>query len=240
MLSTERKTLFWMMLLLLSMALQGAPDASPKEPLREKGPSMKPDQMAAEIDARYQRIGEIEKLVKKMHAEAINEKDIKWKMCLDDILATIRGVVASLQSIRDRMGDLIRAEKYETAQMQLMVARGLTDAAEKAFVDAQACPRQLTRVDNRSTVEKEQKREITGTYGKEDSLGEAMGQDFTSEWATERNPNDLGGDITDGAGTDNPGGPAETPGTSGGVPDSIGDHGDQIAIPPFIEVSPEK
>ncbi len=236
----KKRTVFFF-LCAVSLLVQGAPEPAGAEPLREKKVTMTPDQMAAEVEAKAARVGEIEKAVKKMQAEAVEEKDIKWKMCLGDILATIRGIAASIQSAKDRMGDLIRAEKKDAAQTQVMLVRGLADAAEKAFVDAQACPRQLTRVDNRSTVEKEQKKDMTGTYGEKDSIGEAMGQDFTSDWATERDPNNLGTeDLADGAGTDTPGGPTETPGETGGDPGSVADHGDQVSIPPFVEVSPEK
>ncbi len=237
----KKRTVFFFLLCAGSLLLQGAPDPTGVEPLREKKVTMTADQMVAEVEAKAARIGAIEMAVKKMQAAAVEEKDIKWKVCLGDILATIRGIAASIQSAKDRMSDLIRAEKKDAAQTQVMLTRGLADAAEKAFIDAQACPRQLTRVDNRSTVEKEQKKDMTGTYGEEDSIGDAMGQDFTSDWATERDPNNLGTeDLADGAGTDTPGGPAETPGETGGTPEIVNDYGDQVSIPPFIEASPEK
>jgi len=224
--------------LLLTVFLHGASETPVKE---RKMTMMSPEQMMSEVQEKAARVAEIEAAMKKIQAEAENEKDIKWKMCLSDILATIRGLAASIQTARARMLDLVRAEKGEAAQTQMMLVRGLADAAEKAFVDAQACPRQLTRVDNRSTVEKEQKKDVTGTHGEKDTIGDAMGQDFSTDWASERDPNDLGSeDMIDGAGTDNTGGPAETPGTTGGESDSVADHGDSVSVPPFVEASPEK
>ncbi len=239
------KTRAMFFLSLFSLFLYGAvelPGNEPsKDPVREKKATLTAEQMTADVEAKAARVAEIEKAVKKMQAEAVEEKDVKWKICLGDILATIRGIAASIENAKERMGDLIRTEKNDAAQTQVMLVRGLADAAEKAFVDAQACPRQLTRVDNRATVEKEQKKDITGTYGEEDSIGDAMGQDFSSDWATERDPGNLGTeDLVDGAGTDNPGGPTETPGEPGGTPGTVAEHGDQVSIPPFVEASPEK
>jgi len=202
---------------------------------------MAPDDMRKEVRVKAERVGEIERIVKGMQNEAENEKDIKWKVCLTDILATIRGLAASIQAAHARMEDLIRAEREDAAQTQVMLVRGLADAAEKALAEAQACPRQLTRVDNKSSVEKEQKKEVTGTHSEKDSIGDAMGQNFASEWASERDPNNLGTeDPMDAAGADNPGGPTETPGQSGSKADSVIDHGDTVSFPPFVEASPEK
>ncbi len=200
-----------------------------------------PDEMGDEIAAKAKRVVDIEQATQRMIDEATKEKDITWKLCLGDVLATIKGVLASIDSAKSRLDDLVRAEKMDAARTQVMLARGLADAAEKAFAGAQACPRQLTRVDNRSTSEKEEDKDKTGTYGDKGGVGDAMGQDFTKDWATERDPNDLGTeDPIDGAGTDNPGGPTETPGDTGGESGVIADNGGVIAEPPFLEPSPEK
>ncbi len=210
-------------------------------PLLESRDATTPDQMRAEVDAKIKRVVDIEQIVQKMTVEATKEKDIKWKLCLDDIFATVRGISASVVSAKGRMDDLIRAEKADAARAQMMLVKGLADAAEKTFAESQACPRQLTRVDNRSVVEKEEDKKLTGTHGGEGGIGDAMGQDFTDDWATERDPNDMGTeDPVDGAGTDNPGGPTETPGNTGGDPGVVVDNGDIVSEPPFIEPSPEK
>lgn len=210
-------------------------------PVRQSKDTTTPDQMRSEVKAKADRINEIEQSVQKMTAEASKEKDLKWKLCLDDIFASVRGISASVLSAKGRMDDLIRADKVEAARTQAMLVRGLADAAEKSFAESQACPRQLTRVDNRSTVEREEDKKLTGTHGENGSIGDAMGQNFADGWATERDPNDLNTeDPIDGAGTDNTGGPTETPGDTGGDAGSIVDNGDLISEPPFVEPSPEK
>lgn len=231
------RTMGVMALAVLFSAFLAAQDA----PVRESKDTSTPDQMRDEMDSKARRVGEIEQAVKNMNAEAVKEKDIKWKLCLDDILATIKGVSASVATAKGRVDDLIRAEKMDAARTQVMLVRGLADAAEKAFAESQGCPRQLTRVDNRSTVERDEDKKLTGTHGDKDSIGDAMGQDFTDGWATERDPNDFNvDDPIDGAGTDNTGGPTETPGDTGGDPGVVIDNGDIISEPPFIEPSPEK
>jgi hypothetical protein len=223
-------------ILLLSVFL-----TAQEAPVRESKDTATPDQMREEMDAKSKRVTEIEQAVQKMTVEANKEKDIKWKLCLDDIFATLRGISASVSSAKGRVDDLIRAEKLDAARTQVMLVRGLTDAAEKAFAESQGCPRQLTRVDNRSTVEREEDKDKTGTHGDKGGVGDAMGQDFTDAWATERDPNDFNTeDPIDGAGTDNPGGPTETPDNPGGDAGVIADNGDMISEPPFIEASLEK
>ena len=231
-----RTILFGTLIVLFSSFL-----AAQQAPVSESKETSTPDQMRGEVDAKVKRVAEIETIVQRMAGEAAREKDIKWKLCLDDIFASIRGISASVLSAKGRMDDLIRAEKADGARTQMMLVRGLADAAEKAYAESQACPRQLTRVDNRSTTEKDEDKKLTGTHSDEGGVGDAMGQDFTEGWATERDPNDLNTeDPIDGAGTDNPGGPTETPGSVGGEGDVIADNGDIIMEPPFIEPSPEK
>lgn len=213
-------------MLMIPFSAHASPEAAP----------LSIDQMRADIDGWARRVTEIEAQIQKMNAQAVNEKDIKWKLCLDDILATIKGVSASILSARNRMEDMIRSEKKDAAQVQFTLIKGLTDAAERAFTESQGCPRQLTRVDTASTIEKEEDKSITGTRGDNGGIGDAMGQDFTDDFATERDPNDLGAeDPIDGAGTDTPGGPTGTPDNPGGDTESPVD-----TMPPFIEPSPEK
>lgn len=202
----------------------------------EAAPIIGIDQMRADIDGWARRVTEIETQIQKMNAQAVNEKDVKWKMCLDDILATIKGVSASILSARNRMEDMIRSEKKDAAQVQFTLIKGLADAAERAFTESQGCPRQLTRVDTASTIEKEEDTSVTGTRGDKGGIGDAMGQDFTKDFATERDPNDLGAeDPIDGAGTDTPGGPTGTPANTGGTDDPPIDSGEL----PIIVVSAE-
>lgn len=207
-------------------AVHAAPEAAP----------IGIDQMRADIDGWARRVTEIETQIQKMNAQAVNEKDVKWKMCLDDILATIKGVSASILSARNRMEDMIRSDKKDAAQVQFTLIKGLADAAERAFTESQGCPRQLTRVDTASTIEKEEDTSVTGTRDGKGGIGDAMGQDFTEDFATERDPNDLGAeDPIDGAGTDTPGGPTGTPANTGGDTEGPID-----TMPPFVEPSPEK
>jgi len=202
----------------------------------QEAASISIEQMRSDIDGWARRVNEIEAQIQKMNVQAVNEKDIKWKLCLDDILATIKGVSASIISARNRMDDMIRSEKKDAAQVQFMLIKGLADAAERAFTESQGCPRQLTRVDTSSTIEKEEDKSITGTRGDKGGIGDAMGQDFTEDFATERDPNDLGAeDPIDGAGTDTPGGPTGTPDNTGGDTEGPID-----TMPPFVEPSPEK
>jgi len=173
------------------------------------------DQMTAEANGKYSEVKKIEQEIKQMSDEAVKEKDFKWKVCLDDSLATIKGIVASINSSKSRMNDLIKIKKYEPAYSQLVLIRGLSDSAQKSSEEAQTCQRQLAKIDSDTLVKKEQNPEITGSPEGKDTIADAMGVGNTDGFVGTSDGKENLSDIADAAGSDKSGGPVESTETEG-------------------------
>lgn len=202
--------------------------------------ALSPDRMNSEASVIIQECQANEAKIAELVKQAVSEKDIRWKLCLDDAAVTARGVAASAVTAGARMGDLIGAAKTEAAKGQLALLRGLGDASKKAVIEAQSCSRQLTKVTDGSETKKEHDPRKSGSKGADDGVNEAMGIGFTDDMVTERPGGMKGDDPIDAAGTDQEGGAYETPGSVGDDPASMEDHFQEIADPPFTPVSPEK
>ncbi len=207
---------------------------------KTNGMELNPEQMKNQSEESFKRVQEIEKIILNLNNEAIKEKDIKWKLCLDDVLVSIKGIVASISSAKARMSDLINVQKLDAANNQFILIKGLSDSAEKSLTEAYACQKQLTKVGTKTSVVQEEDKEETGTYGKESSVDEAMGVGFGDDFVNE-NPSvdDMSDGSSDSAGTDGTGGPSDTPNTEGGDTNSENQGDDIIKIPPDAPVSAE-
>ena len=171
--------------------------------------------------------------------QAVSEKDIRWKLCLDDTAVTARGVAASAVTAEARMGDLIGSGKPEPAKAQYALLRGLGEASKKAVLEAQSCRRQLTKVSDGSEVKKELDRQKSGSCGPNDGINDAMCVGYTDDFVTER-PQGMDDDPLGTAGTDQVGGSYETPWSVGEDSGAVQDNFQEISNPPFAEVSAEK
>lgn len=199
-----------------------------------------PDGMNSEASVIIQECQSNEAKIAEMVKQAISEKDIRWKLCLDDAAVTSRGVAASAVTAQERMGDLIGAGKAEPAKAQLALLRGLGEASKKAVIEAQACHRQLTKVSDGSETKRDTDGAKSGSCGKGDGINDAMCVGFVDDFVTERPGGMKGDDPLDAAGTDQVGGSYETPGSVGEDSETVQDHFQEISNPPFGPVSPEK
>ncbi|HOW52232.1 MAG TPA: hypothetical protein PLV42_09350 [bacterium] len=202
--------------------------------------TLSPEALAGETAAIVTECRDNEEKIAKLLKEAVNEKDIRWKLCLGDTAVTARGIAASAETARDRMNDLISAGKNDSAKAQFALLRGLAEASKKAFLEAQACRRQLTKVTDGSETKRENDTRKSGSCGNGDGVNDAMCVGFTDDMVTERPGGMKGDDPIDAAGTDQTGGSYETPGSVGEDSGAVQDHFQEILDPPFQPVSPEK
>ncbi len=197
-------------------------------------------EMINEIESHKTAVKNIEDKVSNLVKEAVSEKDFKWKMCLNDSLATIKGISASISSAKERVSDLQKINKSNDAMGQLVLIRGLSDSAEQAFGDAYACQRQLTKVDTRSTTKKEEDIEQTGSFNGDETIASAMGENFDNSSPSLSDGSADTENSLDTVGTDtSSGGPSETPSTEGGESESAQDVLQAISVPPVVSISPE-
>jgi hypothetical protein len=199
-----------------------------------------PGDTADETAAIVRECRENEEKVAAMIVQAEKEKDIRWKLCLGDAAVTLRGVAASAETAAERRGDLIAAGKNDGAAAQAALLRGLGDASRRALLDAQNCRRQLTQVIDGQKAQVERDTAKLGPCGSGEGVNDALCIGFLEDMVTEREKGMKGDDPLDGGGSDQIGGPYETPATPGGSSDSVNDHTDQISVPPFPEASPER
>ncbi|MFO7735568.1 MAG: hypothetical protein R6W70_05050 [bacterium] len=202
----------------------------------QKGLKISFAEMKREAAEKIRKITEAKKTVEKMIEKAEKEKDLRWKICLDDVMTTITGIIASSKSSEKRMINLGGTEKQSTAESQLVLIRGLADSAEQALAEAYSCERKISTVQAKTRVEVE----------KDDSLSEdegvsgSMGVGFTDDFVSSKNKSNLGdSDFADAAGSDESGSPVETPEETGGEADSIAED-DGIASPEIEDVSPTR
>lgn len=193
-----------------------------------------------EADQKVSRVSEIESALDKVNKDAIKEKDVKWKVCLDDYIGTFKGVSLSASKAGSKIEELVAAGHVEEAKNQLILLRGLAESAEKTFTESQSCERQLTRVEAQSSITKEVNKQITGTNSN-DNVNDAMGVGFDDEFVSDKDKGIVGGsDLADAAGVDGSEVNSETPGTSGGETASEMDFAGIIDVPDIVDVSPTK
>lgn len=164
------------------------------------------EEMKKEAQENLKKITEMESALEKMDAEAVKEKDIKWKVCLDNFFGALKGIAASAVNAAKKIPELIDAGKAEEANSQLVLLRGLTDSAERSFFEAQSCERQLSDLSQDSKVEKEVNKKLTGALVSE-SVSDAIGMNFGKEYVAELDKSSVS-DATsaDAVGADSSGG----------------------------------
>ncbi len=193
-----------------------------------------------ESDSLAEKILEIEEKIEELSEESVKERDIRWKVCLDDHLASVKGVAASAVSAQTRLSELLAAEKTEEAYNQLILLRGLAESAERSMNDSHSCERQLTRVSSDTHIEVEVDKAVAGIVRK-DGVSDAMGVDFSSEFVADGDKSAISGsDRADAAGTDRSDVPEDTPEEAGGASRSEREAVDFIDIPETDEASPTR
>ncbi len=229
----SKVVLFLISILFLSFAEVSAEEESGTEKISAT-------QMKTETLELLKSVQKIEKRVEEMNREAVRDKDIKWKVCLDDVLVSLKGIVASVTSARYRMIDLLNIDRVDAARSQFILIRGLSDSAEKYLTEAYACQKQVARTSERTTVELSENKEETGTFGEEGNVNEAMGQGFSDDFLTEKGQESTAVDDTaDAGGTDQIGGPTDTPESEGGISEDNEEKETEVTTPPDVVVSRE-
>lgn len=193
-----------------------------------------------ESKEKVRRISEIESLLAKRVQDAVKEKDIKWKVCLDNYVGALKGVAASALNAGEKIPELIEAEKTDDAQSQMILLRGLTDSAEKTLSESESCERQLTNVNAESSTTKESDKKLTGETSK-DSVNDAMGVGFSDEFVTETDKSVVSGsDFADAGGIDSSDVNSESNSSSGEKSDSQKEAMGNIDKPEVVDASPTK
>lgn len=193
-----------------------------------------------EARKKVSRVSEIEIALNKANNDAMNEKDVKWKVCLDNFIGTFKGVSLSAVKAGSKIEELILAGQIEESKNQLILLRGLAESAEKTFTESQSCERLLTKVDAQSSITKEVNNKVTGTFSK-DNVNDAMGVGFGDEFVTDTDKGIIAGsDLADAGGVDSSDVNSETPGTSGGESASEMEYAGIIDVPDVVDVSPTK
>ncbi len=193
--------------------------------------------MKSESEMYFSKITKIKSKVDKMISEAVKEKDIRWKMCLDDVKATLTGIVASANSAISRMNDLIKINKADAALSQMVLVRSLNESSKKSMADAFACQKQVVKFDTKTRVSTEIDKKIVGASSS--SVSDAMGVNFDKGFVAK-------GDKYKIAGSD----PEDSAGSGKGNPDESTSSGessgsdnswiDDISDPIIIDPSPTK
>lgn len=192
-------------------------------------------EMKREAAEKIRKITENKKIVEKMIEKAEKEKDLRWKICLDDVMTTIAGIIASSKSTEKRMINLGETGKKSAAESQFVLIRGLADSAEQALAEAYSCERKISTVQAKTRIEVEKDDSLT-----DDGVSGSMGVGFADDFVSSKNKSNLeDSDFADAAGSDESGGPAETPEETGGEADSIAED-DGIASPEIEDVSPTR
>jgi hypothetical protein len=193
-----------------------------------------------EMDQLTSKILEIESKIDDLNKESVKERDIRWKVCLDDYLTTIKGVAASAVTAQTRLSDLIAAGKKEEAYGQLILLRGLSESAEKSMNDSLSCERQLTRVSSDTEIIVEINEEKTGIVNK-DGVSDAMGVGFSDEFVADGDKSVASGSgKADAAGVESSDVPGDSPETMGGPSRSEQESVDIIDVPENNEASPTR
>lgn len=164
-----------------------------------------PASMKQDAQDQAARVSDVEITLSKMNAEAVREKDIKWKVCLDNYLGTVKGMAESASSVAAKIPELVDAGKFEDAKSQLVLLRGLADSAEKSLAESQGCERQLSNNTQNSTIVKEidSASEEKGANLETESVSDAMNMNIGGDFVTEIDKASVeGSDAADAAGAE--------------------------------------
>ncbi|HNW81374.1 MAG TPA: hypothetical protein PKG52_00630 [bacterium] len=228
-----RKLLVFLMAFSILQVTSAAPDNAKEDSKNEV------QSIEKEAKLKVLRVSEIETALDKISKDAVKEKDVKWKVCLDDYIGTFKGVAVSAIKCGSKIEELILAGKAEEAKNQLILLRGLTESAEKTMTESQSCERQLTRVDSEVSVIKEVNIKVTGSVADE-TVNDSMGLGFSDEFVADSDKSIVSGtDLADAGGADSSDVNNESPGSSG--EEAVSEEISGIIDPPdVVDVSPTK
>ncbi len=191
----------------------------------------------AQAEVLQSKVLSSQQTVEQLAKEASRSKDIKWKVCVNDVLVTIRGLTASATRAKSQLQDSIALEKEDAMKSALVLLKGLAESSEKAVADANACSGQVTTINTKTTVAVAQDKAQTGGGSRVDgSLGVGLSGDFVAD-RDNSVIHDSG--TSDAAGSDRRH-PVDTPDNNGDS-SQLEDEMDQLtASPEPVDVSPTR
>lgn len=224
-----RKTLLLMVLLFFSFSLIAAAD-SDKEKKSLSSIKQEGSQLHGDVTSAKQKVQELA-------AEAVRSKDIKWRVCVNDVYGTVKGLLASAARANRQLENAAVLNKSDIMKSAIVLLRGLVESSEKAVADATSCTGQVTTINTKTTTNVATNTKKTGG-GK--SVDDAMGVGFAGDLVAGRDNSivhDSG--VTDAAGSD-----AEiqtdTPGNHGESTGMEAEMTDMITTPEVVDVSPTR
>lgn len=175
--------------------------------------------------------------VQELAAEATRSKDIKWRVCVNDVYGTVKGLLASAARANQQLENAAVLNKLDIMKSAIVLLRGLVESSEKAVADATACTGQVTTINTKTTTNVDTNAKKTGGG---DSVDDAMGVGFSGDLIAGRN----NGVIHDSGISDAAGGDAET---QTDTPDNHGEAtgmenamDDIITTPEVVDASPTR
>ncbi|MCK5808202.1 hypothetical protein KAH37_04355 [bacterium] len=175
--------------------------------------------------------------VQQLAKEAEKSKDIKWRVCVNDVYGTVKGLLASAARANSQLKSAAVLQKIDIMKSSLVLLRGLAESSEKAVADATACAGQVTMINTKTTTNVDENKKKSGG-GK--SVNDAMGVGFSGDLVAGRENgviHDSG--ISDGAGSDAET-QTDTPDNNGESPSMASEMTDMITSPDIVDASPTR
>ncbi len=205
-----------------------------------KGEKLDKSSIKSEAKEKNEIIVKFEKELEKLKKEAEQEKDIRWRMCLDHYFAKVKALAVGSDTAYKKVGDFLEVEKIKEALSQLILIRGLSSSAKKEYSKSQSCERMLTSVDAKTNVIKEVNEDVSGG-DKEDSVNDSMGLGFGNEFVADTDKKNVeGSGIADAAGVDTGDVNSESPENVGEESGSETEYVEHVETPEVIDTSPTK
>jgi hypothetical protein len=229
----NEKIIFFVLIFFIFAGLLAVPQ---KQKSKTTETSISFSKMKSESEMYFAKITKIKTKVDRMISDAVKEKDIRWKMCLDDVKATLTGIVASANSAISRMNDLIKINKADAALSQMVLVRSLNESSKKSMADAFACQKQVVKFDTKTRVDTEIDKKIVGDSSS--SVSDSMGVNFDKGFIAKGDKYKISGsDSEDSAGTG-----SDNAGETGTGKSSTSEDSwiDDISNPIIIDPSPTK
>lgn len=175
--------------------------------------------------------------VQQLASEATKSKDIKWRVCVQDVYGTVKGLLVSATRAQKQLENAAILQKGSVMKSALVLLRGLSESAEKAVADATACTGQISTINTKTTTKIDTDKKKTGGG---DSVNDAMGVGFSGDLVAGRDNSTVSDSgISDSAGSDSET-QTDTPdnnGESTGMTDSMDAI---ITTPEIVDASPTR
>jgi len=225
--SSVTKAVFFMVVITLSFSLFAA----------KKGEKESLDSLKQEGNTLHGAVVAAKDTVQELAKEAAKSQDIKWRVCVNDVFGTVKGLLASASRANSQLENAAVLQKIDIVKSALVLLRGLAESSDKAVADATACTGQVTMINTKTTTTVDNNKKKTGGG---DSVDDAMGVGFSGDLVAGRNNgiiNDSG--ISDAAGSDAET-QTDTPANHGEATGMEGEMTDMVTNPDIVDESPTR